>query len=84
MSLILFFFIVLHAELFHGWCSNIFDIAPPTLRKIEHLLCSVFLLFVDEGLHNYVAFFCPLPYKFSSKFFEEVRSFVMCFFVVVL
>ena len=58
-------------------CSNIFDIAPPTLRKIEHLLCSVFLLFVDEGLHNYVVCNCVAvkPLRAGAHSLVQAHSF---------
>ena len=51
--------------------------SPPTLRKIEHLLCSVFLLFVDEGLHNYVVCNCVAvkPLRAGAHSLVQARSF---------
>ena len=51
--------------------------SPPTLRKIEHLLCSVFLLFVDEGLHNYVVRNCVAvkPLRAGVHSLVQTRSF---------
>ena len=59
------------------FCSTYLLSAPPTLREIEHLLCSVFLLFVDEGLHNYVVCNCVAvkPLRAGAHSLVQAHSF---------